>query len=340
MKESKIDEQVLTDRLATFLAPHGATTESLVSEVDDALGPALLVVATGSILHGFGNERSDCDLTVVVEHENLSMLAIAAFPHGFLLDATYFGAPEVESWIAAMRDETWPPRRLPRSSWRRRQRCLTHSVRLGYGLPLRTRDGWDERVAELRQPWLGERVAEWWRVEAVRWRLASRWLADTKPLLAAQRRCDAVLAALQYRAARAGQLYMGAKWLSEKLRLAEDAEGLELLRIALRTPTIERETVAYVSWCDALLDEVLLSGDRGLVAQLWYAPGTRVRTLDGRTLVSRWDLRGVELHGTSLPGVQLQEPIWAGPLDALPDADLLALFVEDMLWLSITRSPA
>jgi hypothetical protein len=340
MNLSLIDEQLLTDRLTAFLAPSGATTESLVSEVENALGPALLVVATGSILHGFGNERSDCDLTVVVEHDSLSMLAIAAFPHGFLLDATYFGAPEVESWIGAMRDETWPPRRLQRSSWRRRQRALTHSVRLGHGLTLRARAGWEDRVAELREPWLGERIAEWWRVEAVRWRLASRWLDEAKPVLGAQRRCDAVLAALQHRAARAGQLYMGAKWLAEKLRNVGDSDGIELLRAALRTPATDTEVGAYAAWADSVLDELLpaTGADGRLVAQLWHAPGTRVRTLDGRTLVSRWDLRGVELKGTPLPRVQPDEPVWEGPLDEAPDADVLALFAEDMFWLSIASS--
>ena len=95
------------------------------------------------------------------------------------------------------------------------------------------------------------------------------------PLLSAQRYCDAVLSALDSRAAAAGQFYFGAKWLPEKLRALGDVEGLETFEAALRTPKTEREALAYASLCEAALQELVGPLERG-------RDGRRLRPLGGR----------------------------------------------------------
>lgn len=335
-----VPEDVLAARLAKFLEERGLTVDALVANVEGSFGAPLLVVATGSVLQGFGNRRSDVDVNVVVEAEKLAALPIPSFAGEVLVDATYFSAAELEPWVPALRDHGWPMSgRVDRDTCRRRFTQLFQSTRFACGLALSGRDGWVEWLGDLRRAWLVDRVVEWWRTEAHRWSLAARWLRKVKPLLAAQRQCEGVIAALEGRAAAAGELYFKPKWLAEKFRLLGDDAGREALEAALRTPTCDRDVAAYLARCDDLLRDLL--GDTAetlqLAAQLWYAPGVTVRRLGPTTLVSRWDLRGVELRDAALES-DPYEPIWQGRLDAEPDQHALELFLEDMTWLSMVRA--
>jgi hypothetical protein len=334
-------ESVAIDQLVQFLASRGATPELLLSEVDQSFGQPLLVVATGSVVHGFGNERSDIDLSVVVDRDKLSQLPIVSFKHGILHDVAYFTASGVRSWAAGRRDQPWPPTgAMDREAWRRCLVELFHCIRFAYSVIISAREGWDDWLFDLRAPWLIERVIQWWRIEAERRRVAGRWLMSAKPLLAAQQYCEAVLAALESRAAAAGQVYLKPKWLPEKLRVLEDEAALEKLHTALRIPTTSQDVTRYTASCEALLEELLVGGDdRDLVAQLWYAPGVRTRNLGKVTLVTRWDLRGVELSDAALPNADgPQVPVWQGQLDTRPSPQLLTLFFDDMMWLSVSVS--
>jgi hypothetical protein len=333
-----IAQDALAERLEAFLAGHGATREMLAAAVHEPFGPPLLVVAAGSILHGFGNQRSDIDINIVVERD-VVQVPVTSYLHRILLDTKFFGASEVQSWVGAIRDHPWPPvGRLDRPQWERRHGELTHCVRFAYGLVLNARDDWQEWLTECRRPWLVTRVAQWWRTESIRRQLAARWLAVAKPLLAAQRALEAVLAALESRAAAAGQLYYGPKWLSGKLRTLGDDNAIAAMRAVMRSPTDERDARNCVDRCEALLQEFRGGPEPGLLAQLSYLRGVNVRALDARTLVTRWNLRGLVLRGTIPEPSESSEPIWEGGLDARPPDDVLALFIEDMMWLSIVAT--
>jgi hypothetical protein len=321
--------------LAAFLAARGATREDLLTAVGEPFGRPLLVMATGSILAGFGNGRSDIDINVVVEH-HAPRLPIPSHELPVLVDATYFGRSVVEAWVSAIRDQPWPPAGpLDRAQWLQHRANIFNCTRFACGLTLVEEDDWDFRIAEFREPWLRERVAEWWRIESVRRGRAARWLADARPLLASQLKLEAVLAALEGRAAAAGQIYFKQKWLAEKLRAIEDEEGMAVWREVMRAPTSEREVGDYLARCDDLLLELGCRQTDGLTAQLWYLPGVKLRALDERTLVSRWDLRGIEFGGAIAAVPEPPQPIWEGALDERPSADVLSLFVEDMTWLAI-----
>lgn len=330
-------DEALAGRLEAFLAARGTTIEMLLATVGEPYGRPLLVVATGSILHGLGNERSDIDINIVVEQE-VTPLPIPTYTPRLLVDTTYFSASEVEKWVSALRDQPWPLTQLDRAQWKRRHSEFFNCTRFGYGLVLSARDGRDLWMAELRKPWLAERVANWWRVESVRRWLGGRWLANAKPLLAAQRQLDAVLAKLESRVAAAGHPYFGPKWLPEKLRTLGDSQGLAVLHEVMRAPTTEREARSYAARCEVLMAE-LGGGDNGdnddMAAQLWYLDGVKLRKIDGGTLVSRWNLRGLELRGAAPAATQPSGPLWEGGLNVQPPADVLALFIEDMTWLSM-----
>ena len=72
-----------------------------------------------------------------------------------------------------------------------------------------------------------------------------------------------------------------------------------------------------------------------LAAQLWYLPGVAARELDGRTFVTRWGMRGIELRGSTPRVPKIAEPIWQSEIGETPPSNILTLFTEDMLWLSI-----
>jgi hypothetical protein len=335
---SRADETAqATERLAAFLAGHNATIDRLRAHVGDALGEPLLVVAAGSVVHGFGNRRSDIDLNVVVGRSSLPMAPVLSFEGNLLHDVTYFAPQDVRGWPAVMRDQRWPaPGPVSRADWRRRENELFHCVRIGYGVILLARDGWNEWVDQLTRPWLRERIAEWWELEIARCWVASRWLRASKPLLAAQRCSDALLAKLQVRAVKAGELYFKAKWLPEKLRRLDDGVGLGALTEALKLPASAAEAAEHAARCEVMLEKFAgLPLPEDLRAQLWLAPGVKVRAFDRRTVVSRWDLRTVELSGTPLPDAAL---VWEGEITEALGSPLAELFGHDMLWLSIARA--
>lgn len=325
---------VLSARLADFLSPYGVTLDELRAAVEQALGQPLAVIATGSVLQGFGNERSDVDIFVVVERENLTRLPIMSYQGTARIDTSYYGAAEFTGWLDALR-EPWPyASPLSNRTWVGQLRRLHAVTRFAAGLVLDARDDWRERLAGLRSPWLVDRVVEWWTTEAVRQRTAARWLSDSHPRLAAQRWCDAVLAALERRAALAGQLSLTQKWLPEKVKAVGDDEALAMVREVLRIPVAAAELPAYRSRCEELLERLLPVSP--WYAELYYARGAQVMPVGDRTLVSRWGMRGVEVAVRDLPAIGEPEPVWRGAAGEDPPAPVLSLFREDMLWLSIS----
>jgi hypothetical protein len=294
-------------------------------------------VATGSVLQGVGNPRSDLDLNIVVESD-VTQFPIASYARQLLIDTTYFSAAEVQHWAGAIRDHPWPAPIVGKERWARRRAELLNCTRFGCGLTLRARDEWGRWKAEFRAPWLTSAVAQWWRIEAIRRLLAGRWLAHEKPLLAAQRLLDAVLAALESRAAAAGQVQFGPKWLPEKLRALGDDVGLDVLRTWMRMPTMAADGQSYLEGCEAAIAGLGIEEGDDLRAQLFLLPGVEVHRLDDRTLVSRWNQRGIEIRDVALRPPP--EPVWDARLACLPPPEVRALFVEDMTWLSIAAPAA
>jgi predicted nucleotidyltransferase len=331
-----VDETKLA-RLTDFLEARDTSVERVLATIETSLGRATAVVVTGSVLDGYGNPTSDIDVNVVVDAEAVRVVPIPAFDRDLLVDTKYFTRSQLEDWAQELRDAAWPPRRLRREDYHRRYLQLFQCVRLGTGLVVHLDEGARDVLGALREPWLRERVMDWWQTERVRCLLAARWLADAKPLVAAQKRCDAVLAALELRAAAAGLLTFKPKWLSEKLRALGDDDGLETFRSALRLPVRVEDSAGYVSRMHDVDPE---PPGNGFAAQLWYAPGVTVLPRRNGSLVSRWQLRTIEVRGDALAGREHGEPLWEGPPDAELPPELRALFVEDMTWLSIVARSA
>ncbi|MFI7301465.1 hypothetical protein [Streptomyces sp. NPDC050121] len=324
---------VLDRRLAAFLDPRGLSRDTVLKEADQSMGTPALVVVAGSVLAGFGNVRSDLDLLVLVENENLKRFPVQSHEHGALIDIGFRRASTVRDSALALTAAPWPRfETVTEDAWSHRRRTLNTVSRIALGLPLTVVDPWDEWHVGLRQPWLQDVLREWWAVEAHRLAQAARWLLKAKPVTAGVRAREAVVAALNARAAEGGQLYFAAKWVGEKLKELGDVENLELLRTIL-TPA---EPCERVPFC---LDTVtrLVGPAAPLHTVLRWASGTGTMELDDRTVVDRWQLRAMEVRRLGLPEGVSDDVIWSGPADALPPEDLLPLFVHNMVWLGVAH---
>jgi hypothetical protein len=328
----------LASRLDRYLAPQGASQEMLLDAIGEALGSPLLVVASGSIIHGLGNKNSDIDLIIIVEGE-VSRLPILCCASTVLIDARYFPASAVRDWPASFRSSTWPQaQHLSPHEWNHRQRQLLNCSRLGEGCLLTARDGWQNWLEEFHEAWVVRQICDWWAVESLRWRLTGQWLGESKPMLAAHCYLEAALASLEARAAAGGRCFFGRKWLQEKLKVLDDREGLDNLRAVLTVPTRERDVPDFITTCEGVRERFLPSRPTDWIVQLWYRPDVRVLELHGQTLVSRANIRGLEFEGRDRLPLQTDSPIWQAPVGERPPADVLALFNGDMTWMSIVTT--
>jgi len=327
-------EEALDARLDAFLTARGVTRGQLLAQLDEPFGAPLLVAAVGSIMQGVGNRRSDLDLIVIVP-KPVARMPAASYVGPVLIDPAYFSVDEAERWLA-IRESRWPARGpvdLPQ--WGRYCEQLSYATRFAFGRALAGTDRWIEWMQCFRDSWLIERVCQWWRVESVRKRVAARWLLDQRPLLAAQRELEAVLALLEVRAAAAGLHFIGPKWLAEKLKAIGDGEALEILRACLRAPRRTGEVEAHVERCEAACAALSGSSVDPSVAWLSYLPDVDGEHRDGRVFFHRGNVRGVALADMPavLPGQG--QPLWCGRADADPPRAARVLFAADLCWLSI-----
>ncbi|MGW6459435.1 hypothetical protein ACWF94_26500 [Streptomyces sp. NPDC055078] len=328
------DSGILEKRLGAFLEQRGIGRDAVLGELDQGLGSPALAVAAGSVLAGFGNHRSDLDLLVLVENDRLTRFPIQSHEHGTLIDVSIRGASAVRDSTAGLTAEPWPRfATVTEDAWNHRRRAINTASRLALGLPLAASPPWDAWHAGLRRPWLAGVVRQWWTVEAHRRAQAARWLRDPRPMAAAVRAREAVVAALNARAAAGGELYFTEKWAGEKLKALGDNEGLTLLREVLPPPLAPHERVARC------LDAVdgLIGPAAPLHSVLRWATGIGTTALDDRTVVDRWQLRALEVLRLDLPAGDNGAVIWSGPAGSVPPDDILPLFVHDMVWLGVAH---
>ncbi|QXJ25693.1 hypothetical protein AGRA3207_007220 [Actinomadura graeca] len=249
----------------------------MVGETDQGHGRPALAVASGSVLAGFGNHRSDLDLLVLVENDRLTRFPIQSHEHGTLIDVNIRQASAVRDRSARLRDGSWPCfDTVTQDAWNHRRRTIKTATRLALGLKLIVSEPWETWHAGLREPWLVRVVEQWWTVEAHRLARAAGLLAGERPAVAAIRGREAVVAALNARAAVAGQIYFTEKWIGEKLRAVSD-DALGLLREVLAPPL---SPAARVARCLDLVQE--LTGPVSYGGTTPHTPETAPPLVGGR----------------------------------------------------------
>jgi hypothetical protein len=325
-------QDVLRSRFEEHITPHGLTPEQVLAQVDDVFGEPLLVVATGSVLVGYGRPTSDIDVYVVVPEEVASTLPIMSYQGAARIDVALFGAGTLAERHRQM-TLPWPPPAPSPTAFARRRRSLDSLSRFGLGLPLATDGGrwqdWQRQVDTETGGWL----SGWHAAEAVRKQLAARLLLPVKPRLAALKAGEALIAALDRRAVLAGERYFKWKFIGEKMRRLGDEEGHALAWQALCPPPAAADSADYVRRTDAAVTELLADVDTtGWRLRPMLAAGVARHDFGGEVLVSRWGLRTVAVDPGS-PAASGES--WDYALTEQWHPDVAGLFAEDMLWLGI-----
>ncbi|MBT0770043.1 hypothetical protein KIH74_13980 [Kineosporia sp. J2-2] len=325
-----ITDRRMHDNLRTFLAGPGVSDEALLAEVSDAFGEPLLVVASGSVLHGFGNAASDVDLHVVVDAQ-VTDFPISSHGLGVAVDVTYVEAEWVRTASAVLREGG--EERADSASWRAARSRLLRLARLTFGAALAGTGPWRDWQAGMR-PQVVDYARDWWRGETLRCRTAARLLAPARPMAAAVRWCDAATAALDVVATEAGQTYVGPKWLGLKLERLGRADLVAEYAALMDLPLREREVAAYRDRAEGLITR--LTAHRPLpddpLVTVRLAEGTSTWRVHDRALVQRWGLRGVELAAAD-PAAD-PNLSWSGRVSAVTP-DLRRLIEQDLVWLSV-----
>jgi hypothetical protein len=325
-------QDVLRSRFEEHIAPHGLTPEQVLAQVDDVFGEPLLVVATGSVLAGYGRPSSDIDVYVVVPEEVASTLPIMSYQGSARVDVALFGAGTLTERHRQMA-LPWPPPEPSPAAWTRRRRSLDSLSRFGLGLLLASDGGrwaeWQREVDTETAGWL----ANWYAHEAVRKQAAARLLLPIKPRLAALKASEALIAALERRAVLAGERYFKWKFVGEKMRRLGDEKGYAWAWHALAPPPAAADSADYARRTDGILTELLADVDTtGWRLRPMLAAGAARYDFGGEALLSRWALRTVALEPDSPAATG---DCWDYALTEEWHPDVAGLFAEDMLWLGI-----
>jgi hypothetical protein len=323
-------------RFEDFLRAHEYSKEQLLGEVELVYGEPELAIAVGSLLAGLGNSSSDIDLMVVVDKEGLFDLPILSFPKDLMIDAEYYGVTDIANQISTIREQQWPPPGfVDRARWTYYWRALKSATRMESGFPLHSIPRWRATLEDLKQTWLREKAARFWRSEAIRFALSASWVRAEDPLLACIRMGDAIFAALQAKTAMAGAMYYHWKWLPEKFRTMQDKASMEIFRKALRVPSTPSEDRVL---CSELEKDLGMLVDYSEFAEVEYqirlVRGANLLSTDEGTLVNLWNMDGL-LVENKLTALDDKGLLAHGLLQEAPSKDIIELFRHGMCWLGL-----
>lgn len=320
------------ERLAAHIGAHGLTAQQVLDQVDDSFGEPLLVVAAGSVIAGFGNANSDLDIYVVVPDEVASSLPLMSYPEGARIDVVLHGAESLQRRREEVARSAWPPPSIAPGDLVARRKVLDSLSRFGLGLPLAGAEDWETWRQQLDGD-LTEWLQGWYAVDAVRKRVASHALAAAKPMVAAVRAGEALIAALERHCVTSGERYFKWKWLGEKLHRLGDQEGLVAFELAACPPMTASQVPSYLQRVGEFLDHYLAEVDTtSWRAHVRPAIGTSLHPFGESLLMSRWGMRAVSLPVGSMVGVG---DCWDYRLDEPWHSDIASVFAADMAWLGL-----
>ncbi|MFD5537575.1 hypothetical protein ACFWIJ_06895 [Streptomyces sp. NPDC127079] len=325
-------DDVRIGRFQGYIERYGLTEQQVLDQVEAAFGEPLLIVASGSVIAGFGNDTSDLDIYTVVEDDVASTLPLMSYPNGARIDAIICGSQQLLHRHREISSSIWPPQEIGPGDVRAKRKSIDVITRYGLGLSLSGTDqwiAWQQRLEAEVSEWIGD----WHAVEAYRMHAAAKALISHKPLVAAIRAGEALLAALERHAAAHGESYFKWKWLGEKLERLGDPKALSAYEQAVSPPLSAFDVPHYIERIENSLNFYLSDVDSSSWRlSLQPAVGTSWETFGQEQLVSRWGLRAAAVSEKSA----VSEPsTWTYALTEKWDPDVEALFSEDMLWLGV-----
>lgn len=327
-----IGEVEMREHLERFLKARDVPVARLSQHVEDVFGAPRMVTAAGSVIHGFGNPGSDIDVLALVDNPRVTTFPLASYDGELAFDVTYLDT----AWARDVGEKVTGGTLLSRvhepDGCAETHDTLVQFTRLPLGVLLEAEPAWGAWVSRMRGPALAGVLRRWWVLRALRSWAAARIVRGARPRLAAHRYCDAGMALLNARATAAGECYFGPKWVAVKLTRLADNEGLAVYDRLLGLPAAESDLPSFMDNAERLLGALADHDPEDVTLVASYAPGVKLWRANGRTLVSRWMMRGLEF-GEPLPR-DGDGPIWRGCFGDLPPW-LHELLLHDMAWLGI-----
>ncbi len=327
--------------LSQCLASTGASVEDLRNEVGTTFGVPRLVGATGSFLEGFDPHDSVIDVHVFVDNGTVTDIPIPSFTLGQTVFICYLST----SWVTDAAAKVLAGA-LPRGGWTRRddwyadRRALLWLGRVAAGPVIFGERVWKDLRRDLRGAYPAY-AALWWRAECLRRLTAARILVESRPLVAAQRYCDAGLAALESLMAEAGEATIWPHWLGAKVRRSGTDSHEQALRRLLQTPGEPSAVTAYQHDSEAIISSLFAHAplDPNPYLSLSMQPGVSSWQFRDRSLVQRWGMTGVEVDASTAAKWQAGDVVWAGRRSDL-DGELEACLLENMFWAAVSEERA
>jgi hypothetical protein len=315
--------------------------EDLGNDVGTNFGVPRLVGATGSFLEGFDHRDSVIDVHVFVDDGTVTDVPIPSFTLGQTVFCCYLSTGWVEEAVSTVLAGA-----LPRGGWTKRddwyadRRALFWLGRVAAGPVISGEQVWKDLRQDLRRAYPAY-SALWWRAECLRRLTAARILAESRPLVAAQRYCDAGLAALESAMAQAGEATVWPHWLGAKVRRSGSDSHERALRRLLRTPGEPSAAAAYQHDAEEIISSLFAHAplDPNPHLSLSMQPGVTSWQFRDRSLVQRWGMTGVEVDASTAAKWQPGEVVWAGRQSDLA-GDVKTCLLENMFWAAVSEECA
>lgn len=316
-----------------YIERYGLTEEQLRAEVDDPQDEAIMIVVVGSIVAGFGNATSDFDLVAVVEDgRDVSGFPITSFVNGKMIDVEYKSARVVRRYVSTVRELEFARRKIGERTWKALPEILRTLSRIESGLILKQTVEWERMFGGSFPSQLAQKICEYWWLDSQRRMAFAEWALQDAPFMSVIRCREALICACDAVLALSGAHYWGPKWLSEKIRHANDGTLYKVAAYANSVADYLNERAPEcVSRTRSLLDSIAAEKNFRRV-RLALHVGCEVKSyaFGDRVMLSYHGLKGA-----SLPQSFMQDEsglLWEGDACERPSEGLLKCVRRRLLW--------
>lgn len=344
----------MQESVDSMLLKRGLSLTDLLDELHSFYGNVLFAFGGGSLFAGFGNKESDIDILAVVKSDQtISQLPMMTFKTGSRIDTEYYTYNDLLKTLSSVKNTEWPPKEIIDSEvWYSYYRAIKTLMRFKTGILLYTSplykdhlEEFDSSVSNLSDPilelnsdWLKERICNWWLSESVRSYISANYIFTSKPLLGCYRIGDAVQCMLSYVSAQADQLYMGRKWLPQKLEMIDkDNQLIGIFNDSLKLAKNKEDADSHFSILKTYFNQFVgPESFEGITIVLKLAKGVEFKKISNGTIFTRWKMRNIFVTDLPLPLTETGTYRFSYN-ETIPNC-IVELLLNDMLWLGIIKN--
>lgn len=332
--------------LNDFLNGKGVSSEIINEQITDVFGEKCLIVATGSVVEGFGNQTSDVDLMCVVDKNDISQLPIMTYSNLVKFDTEYYSSTDIVQYFDLIRKE-WPPTKpYDQNKWKGTYKAFKICCRLTVGLVIYNTDQWSNIYKSFDQELFLRLLCKWWYIESTRNLIVAKILNKHSKKTSEIRLFDAACSVLLAIIAKKGECVFNKKWISEKLKITESVEELKFFESLLLTSfsfsTNSQLYLSHVAKVENFLESVIPDSVE-LSLCCYLSIGVSVNKLAEHTVLSNWANEGFVLprHESENSGLAFDREdklvFCSSVTSQLPDI-VEHLIANQFLWIGVYQS--